>query len=107
MSSQIYRKMKRPTVGGTQRPKKYKVYLFHCPENQRAYRLLASREWNKHDQFVLPPIRVRSERAKLYGNEYSLYLHKMPIVYGYSGYLPKGAYRIKDRGNRHWQLKQV
>ena len=107
MSSQIYRKMKRPTIGGLKRPKKYKVYLFYCQENKKAYHLLASRKWNKHDTIVLPPIRVKSEKSELYGNIYSLYLHKMPIIYGDSGYLPKAVYRIKDKGNNTWQLKQV
>lgn len=91
----------------TKRPKKYKTYLFICPENRVAYRRLASRDWKGGELVILPDIRVRAEHSLLFGNEYYLYLAKMPTIYGKSGYLPKGGYRIYPKGNRQWKLVQV
>jgi hypothetical protein len=91
----------------TRRVKKYKTYLFDCQENREVYRLLAARDWSQGDLVVLPPIRVRGEKALLFGNEYYIHLAKVPTIYGDSGYLGKGGYLIYPKGNRRWKLKHL
>jgi hypothetical protein len=91
----------------TKRPKKYKTYLFDCQENRDVYQLLIARKWTDGDLVILPPIRVRGEEARLYGNQYYVHLSKIPPIYGESGYLNKGAYFIYPKGNRRWKLVHV
>lgn len=91
----------------TRREKKYKTYLFDCQENREVYHLLAARNWSPGDLVILPPIRVRGEKARLYGNQYYIHLAKIPTIYGDSGYFKKGAYFIYPKGNRRWKLKHV
>lgn len=91
----------------TRRVKKYKTYLFDCPENREVYQLLISRNWSSGDLVILPPIRVRGEESLLYGNQYYIYLSKIPPIFKESGYLKKGAYFIYPKGNRRFKLKHI
>lgn len=85
---------------------KFKCYMFHTDENNRAYKILAARDWYDGDTVILPPIRVGSKDTRIYGNKYIVYLYRVPIVYGNSGYLDKKAYKIKvkSKSKRTWKL---
>lgn len=88
------------------RKPKFKTYMFHNDENNKAFKILAARDWFDGDTVILPPIRVHSKNSRLYGNKYIVYLYRIPIVYGDAGYLEKKTYtiKVKDKAKRIWKL---
>jgi len=90
----------------SERKPKFKTYMFHTKENNKAYKVLAARDWFDGDKIVLPPIRVRSTNSRIYGNKYIVYLYRTPVIYGDSGYLDKKTYlvKVKNKNKRIWKL---
>lgn len=91
---------------GKVRKPKYKTYMFHTDENNKAYKILSSHDWTTGDTVTLPPIRLRSDKSRIYGDQYIVYLYRTPIIYGNSGYLNKTTYliKVKSKSKRIWKL---
>jgi len=96
-------------ISGSQanhKPKRYFwSYLYLIDENRHAYKVLKNKHWKTGDTVILPTLRVRYKKSRIFGKKYVFRFSREPTVYGGTYTVPKKKYHITKIGENAWRLK--